>query len=204
MDAGSQELGKLAGVESRAIRKSVMKKSALIAMAMLCGLASSACNPLEKQPVGNTSVPLPSKPVDVGRYLGKWHEQGRYEASFQKGCEGVTAEYAAKPDGTVAVINSCRDGGLDGPLKTAEASARVIDGSNGTQLKVTFFWPFEGNYWILDHADDYSWSIVGEPSGRYLWILSRAQNISPRQYAALANRARKLGYDIRLLRRTQQ
>jgi apolipoprotein D and lipocalin family protein len=181
-----------------------MKKIAPIALIMLSGLALAACNPLEKQPVGNVSVPQPSKPVELNRYLGKWYEQGRYEASFQKGCEKVTADYAAKPDGSIAVVNSCRQSGPAGSIRTAEATARVVDGSGGAKLKVTFFWPFQGDYWILDRASDYSWSIVGEPSGKYLWILTRDETISRRHYAALVSRARALGYDTDLLRRTQQ
>lgn len=164
----------------------------------------TACNPLENRAVGNPSVPQPRKPVELGRYTGKWYEQGRYEASFQKGCEGVTANYAAKPDGTVAVVNACRQSSPTGPFRSAEASARVVEGSNGAKLKVTFFWPVEGDYWVLDRADDYSWSIVGEPSGRYLWILTRSQQISARQYAELVGRARALGYNTEMLRRTQQ
>lgn len=181
-----------------------MTKTAVIALAMLSGLTVAACNPLERQPVGNTSVPQPAKPVELNRYLGKWYEQGRYEASFQQGCEGVTAEYAAEPNGSVAVVNSCRQGGTSGPLKTADASARVVEGSHGAKLKVTFFWPIEGDYWVLDRANDYSWSIVGEPSGRYLWLLTRARTISPRQYGALVSRASALGFDTTMLRRTQQ
>nr|WP_156134484.1 lipocalin family protein [Methylobacterium sp. ZNC0032] len=158
----------------------------------------------ENQPVGNSNVPQPAKPVELKRYLGMWYEQARYEAGFQKGCDAVTAEYAQKPDGTVSVVNSCHQGGVTGPLKTAEATARVVDGSNGSKLKVTFFWPIESDYWVLDRAPDYSWPIVGEPSGRYLWILTGNQAVSPRQYAALAERAKALGYDTGMLRRTQQ
>ncbi|MET3893018.1 apolipoprotein D and lipocalin family protein [Bosea sp. OAE506] len=179
-------------------------KTALIALAMTSALALAACNPLEVGPVGNASVPEPRKPVDLGRYVGTWYEQGRYEASFQKGCEGVTAQYAAKPDGTVSVVNSCRQGSPTGPVRSADASARVVDGSNGAKLKVTFFWPIQGDYWVLDRADDYSWAIVGEPSGRYLWLLTRSRQISPKQYAALVSRAQALGYDTTLVRRTQQ
>jgi len=167
-------------------------------------LALAACNPLENQPVGNANVPQPAKPVELNRYLGKWYEQARYEAGFQKGCEAVTAEYSQKPDGAVAVVNACRQGSVTRPVKTAEATARVVDGSNGSKLKVTFFWPIEGDYWVLDRAPDYSWSIVGEPLGRYLWILTRSQALSSRQYAALEERAKALGYNTDMLRRTQQ
>jgi apolipoprotein D and lipocalin family protein len=179
-------------------------KTLMSALVIGSSLALAACNPPENQPVGNSNVPQPAKPVELKRYLGKWYEQARYEAGFQKGCEAVTAEYAQKPDGVVSVVNSCHQGGVAGPLKTAEATARVVDGSNGSKLRVTFFWPIEGDYWVLDRAPDYSWSIVGEPSGRYLWILTRSQKLSSRQYAALAERAKALGYDIGMLKRTQQ
>ncbi|MEI5665240.1 lipocalin family protein [Bosea sp. CCNWLW174] len=162
----------------------------------------AACNPT--QPSGNANVPQPAKPVELSRYVGRWHEQARYEASFQKGCEAVTADYAAKPDGSIAVVNSCREGSVSGPLRTAEATAKIVDGSNNAKLKVSFFPPFEGDYWVLDRAADYSWSIVGEPSGQYLWILTRSPRITDRAYARLVARAAALGYDTAMLRRTAQ
>lgn len=171
-------------------------------IALGSGLLLGACNP--NQPSGNASVPEPAKPVELSRYLGRWHEQARYEAGFQKGCEAVTADYAAKADGTVAVVNTCREGSLTGPRRTADATAKVVDGSHGAKLKVRFFGPFEGDYWVLDRARDYSWSIVGEPSGRYLWILTRAPRISEREFGRLVARARSLGYDTDMLRRTAQ
>ncbi len=178
-------------------------KISLLALLTTSGLALAACNPLDTGPVGNPNVPQPRKSVELGRYGGTWYEQARYDASFQKGCEAVTARYAAKPDGTIAVVNACRQGSPTGPVRTADATARVVEGSHGAKLKVTFFWPIEGDYWVLDRADDYAWSIVGEPSGRYLWILTRSQRLGPRQYAALVTRVQALGYDTTLLRRTQ-
>ncbi len=164
----------------------------------------AACNPVDPRPSGNASVPQPAKPVELSRYVGKWYEQGRYDASFQKGCEGVTAEYALKEDGTVAVLNTCREGSAKGTTRTASATARVVEGSNGAKLKVSFFQPFKGDYWVLDRATDYSWSIVGEPSGKYIWILTRRQRVGQQEYDRLVSRTRSLGYDTTLLRRTSQ
>ncbi|MFP3693887.1 lipocalin family protein, partial [Burkholderia sp. SIMBA_048] len=71
--------------------------------------------------------------------------------------------------------NSCREGGPNGPVRSSEGRARIVAGSGDAKLKVSFFGPFFfGDYWVLDHADDYAWSIVGEPSGRFLWILTRS------------------------------
>ena len=151
----------------------------------------------------NAHVPEPAKPVDLDRYLGHWYEFARYENRFERGCEAVTANYAKRDDGLVSIINSSRNGGVNGASRSAGGKAKIVPDSNNAKLKVSFFGPFYvGDYWILDHADDYTWSIVGEPSGKYLWILTREAKPSAAQRTALVNRVRALGYDVTLLRET--
>lgn len=110
--------------------------------------------------------------VDLNRYLGLWYEIGRYPNSFQKGCLGSTAMYTARPDGKIDVLNSCRDA-QDGSLREAKGCAWVIDNTGNARLKVSFFWPFRGDYWIIDLGREYEYAVVGTPNRRYLWILSR-------------------------------
>jgi len=185
-----------------------MKPNRLIfPLAVLGGaaLAITACASLTSAgPVGNKAVPQPVKPVDLDQYTGLWYELGRYENRFEKDCEGVTAEYRARPDGLIDVINSCHRGSLSGPVKTAHGKAKILSGSDNAKLKVSFFGPFYvGDYWVLDHADDYSWSIVGEPSGRYLWLLSRTAQPHEVVRKTIEARVRALGYDWSLVRMTQ-
>lgn len=169
----------------------------------LAAFGLAACSTLVfRHPVGNHSVPEPVKSVDLQRYLGRWYEIARYEQSFQKGCEGVTADYALRPDGSIEVINRCRKPG--GKKSEARGRAKVVDDQTNAKLKVSFFGPFYGDYWVLDHADDYSWSIVGEPSGRYLWILNRQAAPEEAEVQRLINRAKSLGYDTSMLLRTEQ
>lgn len=169
---------------------------------MTAALGLTACSTiLTQHPVGNRSVPQPRKPVELERYLGRWYEIARYEQGFQKGCEGVTADYSLRPDGTINVVNRCRK--PDG--KTSQARGRAkVDARTNAKLKVSFFGPFYGDYWVLDHADDYSWSIVGEPSGRYLWILNREPTPSAAEIQRLIDRTAELGYDTTMLLRTKQ
>lgn len=122
-----------------------------------------------------------------------------------RGCEGVTADYVKRPDGLIAVTNSCHEGGPDGAVRVSEGRAKVVADSNNAKLKVSFFGPFYvGSYWVLDHAADYSWSIVGEPSGRYLWILTRTALPDATLRAELVSRVAALGYDTSMLRQTRQ
>ncbi|WP_309753012.1 lipocalin family protein [Novosphingobium sp.] len=170
---------------------------------VLLGTALGGCATLfSKHPVGNQAVPQPAKPVELSRYLGRWYEVARYERGFQKDCDGVSADYALRDDGMIAVINTCRK--PDGAIKQAKGKAKVVDTATGAKLKVSFFGPFYGDYWVLDHADDYSWAIVGEGSGRYLWLLSRDASPGQARIDAMIARAGAMGYDTAMLRITKQ
>jgi apolipoprotein D and lipocalin family protein len=183
--------------------ESVLRVSAItLAAGAVCLLGACALSAAGKS--GNARVPQPAKPVDLARYLGRWYELARYETRFEKGCEAVSADYATREDGLVDVINSCRKGAVDGPPDVAKGRAKIVAGSGKAKLKVSFFGPFfVGDYWILDHADDYSWSIVGAPGGRYLWILTRDAKPAASVKDALIERVRELGYDTSMLRMTQ-
>lgn len=180
-----------------------MNRKLLIPALALGALALSGCATVfSKHPVGNRAVPEPAKTVEISRYLGRWYELARYEQGFQKDCEGVSADYARREDGMISVLNRCRK--PDGTIKDAKGRAKIVDPATNAKLKVSFFGPFYGDYWVLDHADDYSWSIVGEPSGRYLWILSRDATPGQARLDELIGRVRALGYDTSMLRITQQ
>lgn len=182
-----------------------MKRKTILAVAAVgaAGLALSACTTLGLQhPVGNRSVPEPAKPVELDRYLGQWYELARYDQRFQRGCNGTTANYSLRPDGVIRVVNRCRK--TDGRISEAEAKAKVVDTRTNAKLKVSFFGPFWGDYWVLDRADDYSWAIVGEGSGRYLWILSRTATPGEERYQDLVRRTAAMGYDTAPLIRTVQ
>lgn len=172
---------------------------------VLAGLAAAlgSCAVLSPPPRGNLAVPQPARPVEIERYLGRWYELYRYEASFQKDCEAVAADYSRNPDGSIRVVNTCRKGAVDGPLKTAIGRARIVDPATSAKLKVSFFGPFYGDYWVLDHAEDYAWAIVGEPAGRYLWVLARAAEPGAAQRALLRQRVEALGYDWSRVRVTR-
>ena len=142
--------------------------------------------------------------LDLERYLGKWYEIARYPNSFQKGCVATTANYSMLEEGEIRVLNECRQGSLDGPAKRAEARAWVVDPSTKAKLKVQFFWPFRGDYWVIDLGPDYEYAVVGHPSRKYLWILSRTPDMPTVLYEEIVGRLAHLGYDPGGLVRTLQ
>lgn len=140
--------------------------------------------------------------VDLRRYAGKWYEIARYPNRFQRDCESdTTAEYNLRNDGKIQVINSCRK--KDGTITTARGTAKVVDTTTNAKLKVTFFWPFYGNYWIIGLSANYDYAIVGEPDRKYLWILSRTPTMDEVTYRQLLEQIKSAGYDPARLQRTK-
>ena len=144
--------------------------------------------------------------VDVTKYLGKWYEIATIPQRFQKGCTGVTATYTLRPDGDIQVLNECRKDSLDGKYKSITGKAWVVDTTTNAKLKVRFFWPFSGAYWIIElDSINYQYAVVGHPNRKYLWILSRTPQMPDSLYADLLQRITGThGYDISRLKRTPQ
>jgi apolipoprotein D and lipocalin family protein len=139
--------------------------------------------------------------VDLNRYLGKWYEIAAFPMFFQRQCIGdTTAEYALRPDADISVVNRCRtEQGFD------EASARAwtVDGTGNAQLKVSFFWPFRADYWVIGLDDDYQWAVVGNPNRRYLWVLARTPQLRREQLDQALRAAAGQGFDLTQLRYTR-
>jgi apolipoprotein D and lipocalin family protein len=142
--------------------------------------------------------------VDVKRYMGTWYEIAKFPQRFQKGLVGVTATYSPLPNGKVRVINSGYKEDFNGKLKTAKGKAWVVDTATNAKLKVSFFWPFSGNYWILGLGKDYEYAVIGEESHNYLWILSRTPQMDKAVYNELLKRVQEKGFDISKLETTPQ
>ncbi len=143
-----------------------------------------------------TTVPY----VDLNKYLGQWYEVASIPQFFQKQCIGnTTADYSLLANGMVKVMNSCDT--ESGKRSVAEGRAKVVDIVSNSKLKVTFVkiigWVFSfgGDYWILDLSPDYSYAVVGDPSLKYAWILSRQPVLGADIYVRIEQNLKAIGYD---------
>ena len=141
--------------------------------------------------------PTPVAPVvkdfEVSRYLGTWYEVLRMPHSFEEGLDGVTAEYRLNGDGTLEVTNRGyhRD---DEEWQTAIGTAVPLDRGDAS-LKVTFFWPFYGGYYISELDRNYQYAIVTSDNHEYFWLLARDPDISQDVIDLAIAQANKWGFD---------
>lgn len=173
----------------------------LILMALLAphNVAASNANPDELQVV---------QEVDLNRYIGKWHEIASIPVWFQKDCaSGSTAEYTLAEGGEIDVLNRCCS--KEGTVKEAKGRAWIIDKNCPAKLKVGFvsflgFWPFKGDYWIIDLHPDYHYVVIGHPSRKLGWILSRTPQLPEEVLTGIAERLKNKGYNFSDFKMTDQ
>lgn len=157
----------------------------LLVLITLVLLSACATSKLATSPVTDFAL---------NKYLGKWYEIARLDHVFERGLSRVSAEYTRKNDGTISVINR----GLsaqEGTWKSVEGQAKMASKSNIGHLKVSFFWPFYGDYVIFElDKENYQYAFVSGAKTHYLWLLSRTKIVSPDVKALFIARAKKLGF----------
>ena len=148
-------------------------------------------------------APLPTvAQVELARYAGAWYEIALLPNRFQKQCVADTQAHYRLEGERVEVVNRCRN--ADGEVERAKGHAKVVEGSGNAKLRVSFFWPFYGDYWVLALDAGYSQVLVGTPSRRYAWVLSRTPQMDEDALNQLLDRAAALGFDRAAFRRTPQ
>ena len=159
-----------------------MKIFALLALAILLATCSS-------QP----STPLATvASVDLARYTGTWYEIALLPNEFQSMCMADTQAHYRSDGDVIRVTNRCRKS--DGLIAEVNGVAKIVAGSGNAKLRVSFFRPFFGDYWILAIDPDYKWVLVGEPRRKYGWILSRMPQLDERSLQFALDKASTLGY----------
>lgn len=149
-------------------------------------------------------IPSVVASVDLNRYAGKWYEIARLPNFFERKLKCASATYTLRPDGRITVLNAGNY--IEDPKKSTSTTgvAWVPDKNSPAKLKVQFFWPFSGDYWILYLDKDYRYALVGDPDTKYLWILARDKVMDDTTYRMLLQKAVDNGYNVETIIRVEQ
>lgn len=130
-----------------------------------------------RKPKVHLTAPGTASFVDLRRYMGRWYEIARLPYFTQRRCvKDVQADYVLGDDGMVYVTNRCTH--ADGNIGTAKGVARVVDRASNARLEISFrtlygvhvLWD---DYWIIGVGADYDYALVGQPTRKRGWVLSR-------------------------------
>ena len=142
-------------------------------------------------------APQPIKPVPVGLYSGRWYEIARTPNQTQADCQDATSDFSGWASGAFSVVQTCHKGSAGGPRKVFNAHGRILPATNNAKMRLGFFGGLiSQDYWILDHADDNTWAIMGTPGGHYVWLLSRRPMLDAGAKARALGRMQSLGFNL--------
>ena len=188
-------------------KKAWLTFATITGMALLMSSAYAQVSATAAQ-INPSAEPKAVDAIDVQKYAGRWYEVARLPMYFQRNCASdVKAKYSLNSDKTIKVRNQCMN--KEGKLDVSEGVAYPQNDGN-SQLKVSFLpkglrWvPFsKGDYWVLRVDEDYQVALVGGPSHRYLWLLSRTPDVDEAVIEDYLNTAKAQGYDLSKLIRTK-
>ena len=170
-----------------------MRTVAAAVLALSLGLSACVTAPSADQ----VRAPQPAKAVDLDRfYSGRWLEIARLPMSITDGCVAGATHYVVVNPTRVDVRDTCQVDTPQGREKSIGARGEILDPGTNAKLRARYVGGLiTWDYWVLDHADDYSWFISADPTFNKLWIYTReVPNADQRQ--RLVARAQALGYDV--------
>jgi apolipoprotein D and lipocalin family protein len=143
------------------------------------------------------------KQVDLKKYSGKWYVIAFIPTLFDKSWNYTTESYALNEKGNYDIYTTYRKS-TAGKIHSVRSKGFINKDSGNAKWKVQFVWPIKADYWILELADDYSYTVVGNPKKSFLYIMSRTPTLSETLYEHLVEVCRNKGYDIAKLRKQLQ
>ncbi len=168
-------------------------RSLILASVAVLGLSACVTAPAPDQ----VRAPQPARAVDLERfYTGRWLEIARLPMRLTDGCVAGATTYEIQSPTRIGVRDTCQRDTPQGSEKAIGASGVIQDPGFNAKLRARYLGGLiTWDYWVLDHAEDYSWFISADPTFDKLWIYTR-EVPNPAERAALVERARALGYDV--------
>jgi apolipoprotein D and lipocalin family protein len=121
----------------------------------------------------------PVRTLDLRRYAGQWHEIAHLPMLFERRhVDTITAIESLHADGEKVAVRP-------GALKVRFAPAWLA--------WLPWIW---ADYWVIEIDPDYRWAIVGGPSRKYMWVLSRSSTMDRRLFARIREDAQRRGYPV--------
>lgn len=160
-----------------------MKLHALILAALLLTGASASA-----------AAPQPVRRVDPASYSGRWYEIARTPNRFQRHCALPYVDYTRDGLKVRAEQHCSAVGGRSGHVW--RSAGHILDPGINAKVRLTFLGFWSQDYWIVDNDPGAGWALVGDPGGRFIWVMARAADPGAAVRDEAISRARALGYDV--------
>jgi apolipoprotein D and lipocalin family protein len=140
--------------------------------------------------------------MELDKFMKRWYVQAGRMTFLEDNCTNSVEEYTWNEKKERIDINFfCYK---KGEKKSYPQKGWVHNKETNTHWKVQFFWPLKFDYFVIALADDYSWTAIGVPSERYLWIMTDQWNYPREKVDEIIQKVAALGYSVENVRYMEQ
>lgn len=154
----------------------------------------------------NSSEKLPTvSSVDISKYMGDWYVIANMPLPLEGDLVNSIESYTwNEKENRIDVNYRGYKKTPQGELKEYPQKAFIHNKQTNAEWRVQFFWPLKFPYLILELAPDYSYTIVGVPNRKYVWIMARKPSMDDATYAKMIEKLVSLGYDTSKVQKVLQ
>lgn len=135
--------------------------------------------------------------VDIQKFMGQWYVMAGRFTPFEKDVyNGIESYKYNKEKEKIEISFTYNKGSFDGEEKSIPQTGWVYNQTSKAHWKVSPFWPLKFDYLIIGLADDYSWTVIGVPDQKYVWIMTRDYKISEADIAKIVQAMKDKNYNM--------
>ena len=150
-----------------------MKFKLLISLIFL--LMLSSCKEQEMKTVDK---------VDLEKFMGDWYVIGIIPNFIEKHAINGIESYELIENDRVKIDYRFKDTKTD-EIKHMQPQGWIYNKETNSEWRVQFLWPLKFPYLIIDLAKDYSYTVIGVPNKKFVWIMSRKPEIPDETYDSI-------------------
>ena len=142
--------------------------------------------------------------VDLERFMGDWYVIANIPTFIEKGAVNAIESYKLDSRGRVKTTFTFKKDSPDCPQKTYNPTGFIYDKKTNAEWRMQFLWPFKSPFLIIDLDEEYSYTVIGIPSRKYVWIMARDHKMPDGLYNNIISKLKNVGYDTSLIKKVPQ
>tara|TARA_B100001029_G_C14864765_1_gene341075 strand:- start:152 stop:703 length:552 start_codon:yes stop_codon:yes gene_type:complete len=142
--------------------------------------------------------------VDLERFMGDWYVIANIPTFIEKGAVNAIESYKLDSKGRVKTTFTFKKDAPDGPQKTYNPTGFIYNEETNAEWRMQFLWPFKAPFLIIDLDEEYSYTVIGIPSRKYVWIMARDHKMADELYGNIISKLKNVGYDTSLIKKVPQ
>jgi len=142
--------------------------------------------------------------VDLEKYMGDWYVIANIPTFIEKNATNSIESYKLAENGIIETTFTFYKNTPKGEKKIYHPKGFVYNHQTNAEWRMQFLWPFKLPFLIIDLDQDYSYTVIGYPSRKYVWIMARNPIINEDQYKKILDNLTDIGYDISMIKKVPQ